>query len=51
MFEVIRDGLGATPFVVKDDPLGGRGTVIGEGALTPEEYAAWVDWINPLTPS
>lgn len=27
----------------------GRGTVIGEGALTPEEYAAWVDWINPLT--
>ena len=24
-------------------------TVIGEGALTPIEYAQWVDWINPLT--
>ncbi|MCC4250194.1 MULTISPECIES: MobF family relaxase [Microbacterium] len=25
------------------------GTVIGEGALTADEYAQWVDWINPLT--
>jgi len=27
----------------------GGGTVIGAGALTPDEYAAWVNWINPLT--
>lgn len=27
----------------------GEGAVIGEGALTPAEYAQWVDWINPLT--
>ncbi|WP_448005997.1 MobF family relaxase [Agromyces bauzanensis] len=27
----------------------GNGAVIGEGALTPDEYAQWVDWINPLT--
>ncbi|HEX4443871.1 MAG TPA: MobF family relaxase [Galbitalea sp.] len=25
------------------------GAVIGEGALTPEEYAQWVNWVNPLT--
>lgn len=25
------------------------GEVIGEGALTPNQYAQWVDWINPLT--
>ncbi|WP_454149383.1 MobF family relaxase [Microbacterium lacticum] len=25
------------------------GMVIGEGALTADEYAQWVDWINPLT--
>lgn len=29
--------------------LDGTGAVIGERALAPEEYAAWVDWINPLT--
>src|SRR5688500_14907156 len=27
----------------------GNGEVIGVGALTPDEYAQWVDWINPLT--
>lgn len=27
----------------------GDGAVIGEGALTPDEYAQWVNWINPLT--
>src|SRR5665647_437725 len=27
----------------------GSGRVIGERALTPEEYAGWVDWIEPLT--
>lgn len=27
----------------------GAGEVIGEGALTPEQYADWVDWINPFT--
>ena len=25
------------------------GRVAGEGALTPAEYAGWVDWIDPLT--
>ncbi len=25
------------------------GKVVGEGVLDPEQYAAWVDWINPLT--
>lgn len=29
--------------------VGGDGEMIGEGALTPVEYAQWVDWINPLT--
>ncbi|MGO4689553.1 MobF family relaxase [Glaciibacter sp. 2TAF33] len=29
--------------------IDGDGDVIGEGALTPDEYAQWVDWINPLT--
>lgn len=27
----------------------GNGEVICEGALTPVQYAEWVDWINPLT--
>lgn len=27
----------------------GNGDLIGEGALTPDQYALWVDWINPLT--
>lgn len=27
----------------------GNGEVIGEGALTPDQYAEWVDWTNPLT--
>ena len=26
-----------------------KGAVIGEGALTPGQYAQWVDWVNPLT--
>ena len=26
-----------------------RGDVIGELGLTADEYAQWVDWINPLT--
>ena len=25
------------------------GGLVGEGALTPEQYAEWVDWINPFT--
>lgn len=28
--------------------VNGSGEVVGVGALTPEEYASWVDWINPL---
>ncbi|WP_447924573.1 MobF family relaxase [Georgenia muralis] len=27
----------------------GTGSVIGEGTLTPVEYAGWADWIDPLT--
>ena len=27
----------------------GTGAVIGASALTPVEYAGWVDWIDPLT--
>ncbi len=27
----------------------GSGAVIGEGALTADEYAHWVNWVNPLT--
>ncbi|WP_312855050.1 MobF family relaxase [Agromyces agglutinans] len=27
----------------------GKGDLIGEGALAPDQYAQWVDWINPLT--
>jgi hypothetical protein len=29
--------------------VGGDGEVVGEGLLTPEQYADWVDWINPFT--
>lgn len=29
--------------------IDGNGDLIGEGALTPDQYAQWVDWINPLT--
>ncbi|WP_245558865.1 MobF family relaxase [Humibacter albus] len=27
----------------------GEGRVVGEVGLTPDEYAQWVDWVNPLT--
>ena len=26
-----------------------NGAVIGEGALTADDYAQWVNWVNPLT--
>jgi hypothetical protein len=29
--------------------MNGAGEVIGEVGLTPDEYASWVDWVNPLT--
>ncbi|WP_354478070.1 MobF family relaxase [Marisediminicola sp. UYEF4] len=29
--------------------VGGKGAVVGEGVLTPDQYAQWVDWINPIT--
>jgi thymidine kinase len=29
--------------------VNGAGETIGEVALSPEEYAQWVDWTNPLT--
>ena len=29
--------------------IDGNGDLFGEGALTPDQYAQWVDWINPLT--
>jgi hypothetical protein len=31
------------------DVVDGNGIVMGEGALTPDECASWVDWTNPLT--
>jgi hypothetical protein len=27
----------------------GEGRAVGEVGLTPDEYAQWVDWVNPLT--
>ncbi|MHB1173358.1 MAG: MobF family relaxase [Lacisediminihabitans sp.] len=41
----LEGGVALAEFSVMD----GTGEVIGEGALTPEQYAAWVDWINPFT--
>ncbi|HEX4057670.1 MAG TPA: MobF family relaxase [Galbitalea sp.] len=29
--------------------VAGDGEVVGEGALTPQQYADWVDWVNPFT--
>lgn len=29
--------------------VGGDGAVMGEGMLAPDQYADWVDWINPFT--
>jgi hypothetical protein len=29
--------------------VGGDGEVVGDAVLTPEQYADWVDWINPFT--
>ncbi|MFC6356747.1 MobF family relaxase [Luethyella okanaganae] len=40
----LEDGTALAEFSVVD----GNGEVIGEGALTPGEYAQWVDWISPL---
>ena len=41
----LEGGVALAKFSVTD----GTGEVIGKGALTPEQYAAWVDWINPFT--
>ena len=41
----LEGGVALAEFAVMD----GMGEVFGEGALTPDEYAAWVDWINPFT--
>ncbi|HAM27888.1 MAG TPA: hypothetical protein DCP11_14640, partial [Microbacteriaceae bacterium] len=41
----LEGGVALAEFSVVD----GSGAVIGEGALTPDEYASWVDWTNPLT--
>lgn len=41
----LEGGTAIAEFAVVD----GKGAVIGEGALNPDEYAAWVNWINPLT--
>jgi thymidine kinase len=29
--------------------VGADGVVVGAGVLTPNEYAQWADWVNPLT--
>lgn len=41
----LEGGSALAEFAVVD----GEGVVIGEGVLTADEYAQWVDWINPLT--
>ena len=41
----LEGGSALAEFAVVD----GEGVVIGEGALSPDDYAQWVDWINPLT--
>ena len=41
----LEGGVALAEFSVVD----GSGALLGAGALTPEQYAAWVDWINPLT--
>ncbi|GAB3039666.1 MobF family relaxase [Parafrigoribacterium mesophilum] len=41
----LEGGVARAEFSVVD----AQGRVIGEGALTSDEYAQWVDWINPLT--
>lgn len=41
----LEGGVALAEFSVVD----GTGAVIGEGALSPEQYAEWVDWVNPLT--
>lgn len=41
----LEGGSALAEFAVVD----GAGVVIGEGALTADEYALWVDWVNPLT--
>ncbi|MFV0374853.1 MobF family relaxase [Microbacterium sp.] len=41
----LEGGTAIAEFAVVD----GNGSVIGEGVLNPDEYAAWVNWINPLT--
>lgn len=35
--------------LAKFSMVDGTGAVIGEGALSPDQYAEWVDWVNPLT--
>ena len=41
----LQGGVGVAEFSVVD----GVGEVVGEGVLTPYQYAEWVDWINPFT--
>ena len=41
----LEGGVSIAEFTVVD----GEGVVVGEGALTPVQYADWVDWINPFT--
>ena len=41
----LRVGVAVAEFSVVD----GEGEVVGEGALTPDQYAEWVDWVNPFT--
>ena len=41
--------LGADDAVAEYTVLDGMGEVTAERSLSPEEYEAWVDWINPET--
>ncbi|MEO7147041.1 MAG: MobF family relaxase [Terrimesophilobacter sp.] len=41
----LEGGISLAEFSIVD----GQGVVVGEGVLTPDQYADWVDWINPFT--
>jgi hypothetical protein len=41
----LESGTALAEFTVMDS----AGRVLEEGALTPEQYASWVDWVNPFT--
>jgi hypothetical protein len=41
--------LDSTTALAEFTVVDGNGAALGAGALTPDQYAAWVDWVNPFT--